>query len=151
MIINGSFLGSAILLYFHMPCLHQRPEKMQIHYEQTKKKERNYMILISWMLFKNFFQSLYDYDIYYLNYLNFFLFKQWIEKKIFRSYLVLIYCVSHRLTVIFSCYNLFGDLHDIRKNIIIYDKDRRLLTALQSTINCCILVLNTCISINLKI
>lgn len=71
----------------------------------------------------------------FINYLNLFLFKQWIEKKIFRSYLVLIYCVSHRLTVIFSCYNLFGDLHDIRKNIIIYDKDRRLLTALQSTIN----------------
>lgn len=108
------------------------------------------MILISWMLFKNFFQSLYDYDIYKLLES---VFVQTMDREKNISFVLGtdLLCISPFNILIFSCYNLFGDLHDIRKNIIIYDKDRRLLTALQSTINCCILVLNTCISINLKI
>ena len=97
------------------------------------------MILISWMLFKNFFQSLYDYDIYKLLES---VFVQTMDREKNISFVLGtdLLCISPFNILIFSCYNLFGDLHDIRKNIIIYDKDRRLLTALQSTINHCILV-----------
>lgn len=86
------------------------------------------MILISWMLFKNFFQS-YDYDIYKLLES---VFVQTMDREKNISFVLGtdLLCISPFNSNLLLCYNLFGDLHDIRKNIIIYDKDRRLLTVL---------------------
>lgn len=70
-----------------------------------------------------------------------------LRKKYFVYTLVLIYCVSPFNSNLLVLQSLWRFTH-IRKNIIIYNKDRRYLTALQSTINC-ILVLSTCISIEI--